>query len=401
MGILVVLLILAGVAYYFMRPEERSKVGQTLLAWLRLAKEAVLRRWRAEEAPDGEPLPSLPLATSALILVNIFVFLDMLIGEGALREEATLISWGANFGPRTTNGEWWRLISSLFVHVGYLHLVADVCALLLLGVIAERVLGSVALTTVYFVAGILTSLVSVSGAPVAPNVGASGAVSGICGLLVATWLWSVVQRSPIDIPLRALKVIVPAIVLLLLYSATTQRLGTRVDLAGFMMGFVCGIVLAFGSDERKPAVRRVAAVAAATVVLAVAFAVPLRGLSDVRPEIARIIALEDRVAGEYRTAVKRLTEGHIQPRALGDFIERTIAPQFQECRARLKAYEHVPPEHQPLVTAADEYLRLRSDSWRVRSDALRASNMKALQAADRIEWQSHDAFEALKQIAAK
>ena len=400
-GILFVFLILGGVAYYFMKPEERVRVGQAFLAFLREAKDAAVRRWSAREDPDAEPLPPLPFVTMAIAVVNLLVFVDMLVGEGAITDEATLVSFGANFGPRTTNGEWWRLVTATFVHSGFLHLFADLCGLLLVGVIVERLVGSFAFAIVYLGSGLFTGLVSVYESPVTPNVGASGAICGIYGLLVATWLWSLIERSPLDIPLRSLKAPATSAGIFLVYSLATHRLGGTVNLAGAAAGFACGIVLAFGSEERKPAVRRVAAVAGATLLLALAFAVPLRGLSDVRPEIARIVALEDRVAGTYKVAVRRFTEGHIAARTLGDFIDGTIGPEFETCRARLKGYEHVPPEHEPLVKAADEYLRLRAESWRVRSAALHKSNMGALQTADRAEWQALEAYEALRQIAPK
>jgi hypothetical protein len=185
-----------------------------------------------------------------------------------------------------------------------------------------------------------------------------------------------------------------------LYSAVTGRLAPQANVAGFISGFLCGMVLAIGSEERKPAVRRVAAVTAATALMAIGFAVPLRGLDDVRPAIAHIIALEGRAAAAYGTAVKRFTDGHIKAGTLAKLIDGTIAPEFQEAAARLKALGHVPAEQQPLIVAADQYLTLRAQSWRMRSDALHTSNMRALQNADRIEWQSLDAFQSLKQISA-
>ncbi len=402
MGIILVFLLLGGAAYYFMKPEERARVGHALLACLRGAKEALLRRWKERGAPDeGRPRDPLPLATAAIVIVNVLVFVDMLVGDGVLADEGTLVSWGANFGPRTTNGEWWRVVGAMFVHSGFLHLAADLCGLALIGVIVERLVGSFAFTTVYFVSGIFASLVSLSEFPVGTNIGASGAIFGIYGLLLAVGIWGLIQRSPIKVPLDTLKVVAPPVALFLLYSAATDRLGMQADVAGFVSGFICGLVLSIGSEERKPAVRRVAAVTGATAILALAFAVPLRGLADVRPEIARIVALEARTAGVYQAAVKRFSAGNIQVRALADLIDGTVAPDLQAARARLKSFEHVPPEHQPLVAAADEYLRLRDESWRLRSAALRQSNMRALQKADRSEWRSLEAFEQLKQMSQK
>jgi hypothetical protein len=54
-------------------------------------------------------------------------------------------------------------------------------------------------------------------------------------------------------------------------------------------------------------------------------------------------------------------------------IDATIAPQIAEVDSRLKALKKVPPEHQPIVTDAQEFLRLRAESWRLRAESLRAS----------------------------
>jgi hypothetical protein len=57
-------------------------------------------------------------------------------------------------------------------------------------------------------------------------------------------------------------------------------------------------------------------------------------------------------------------------------------PDLQESRARLKALEGVPEVHQPLVAQAEEYLRLRDESWRLRADGLRKTNLLTLRKAD-------------------
>ena len=56
------------------------------------------------------------LVTPALVALNVTVFLIILVGPGALADPQTLVGWGGNFGPRTTNGEWWRLVTATFVH---------------------------------------------------------------------------------------------------------------------------------------------------------------------------------------------------------------------------------------------------------------------------------------------
>ena len=73
-------------------------------------------------------------------------------------------------------------------------------------------------------------------------------------------------------------------------------------------------------------------------------------------------------------------------------------PELHAAQGRIKAFEgdNVPTEHRPLVEGATEYLRLRDESWRLRADALRKSNMAALRKADRAEWESLEAFSRIK-----
>src|SRR6202035_2476066 len=99
-------------------------------------------------------------------------------GAGALSDPQTLVGWGASFGPRTTNGEWWRLVTSMFVHSGMLQLLVNVGGLVSIGFMLERLVRRPAFAAVYFAAGVLASLVSLSVHPMAVSAGASGAIFG-------------------------------------------------------------------------------------------------------------------------------------------------------------------------------------------------------------------------------
>ena len=119
----------------------------------------------------------------------------MLFGAGALSDQATLLGWGASFGPRTTNGEWWRLLTATFVHSGMIALLVNVAGLAQAGLVTERLAGPVAFVTVYVSAGLAASLVTLSSHPMSVSFGASGAVFGVYGLLLATSMWSRFNRS--------------------------------------------------------------------------------------------------------------------------------------------------------------------------------------------------------------
>jgi membrane associated rhomboid family serine protease len=99
-----------------------------------------------------------------------------------------LLNWGANYGPMTTNGEWWRLLTSTFLHGGLMHLLANMIGLVFVGVFLEPVLGRTRYLIVYLLTGILASAASIWWYDATVSVGASGAIFGLYGVFLALML---------------------------------------------------------------------------------------------------------------------------------------------------------------------------------------------------------------------
>jgi rhomboid protease GluP len=394
------LLIVAGLGYYLMTQTERERLARS--AWasgLRLLDAA--KRRSPASAPLRDALRARtrrPLVTPALLVVNAAVFVLMIVGPGALDDPDTLVGWGANVASRTTNGEWWRLVTMMFVHSGPLHLLATVAGLLPLGLMLERLVGSLAFATVFIAAGILAALVSLTTSAVAVSVGGSGAIFGIYGLLSASVIWGAIANPNVPIPVTTVNRVVTPAVAFVLYNLANESVGIPGEVAGFATGFLGGLVLARGVIQYRPPVRRSAVVSVAAVVLALVAAVPLRGTGDVRSDIERVVALEGDTAGVYDAAVNRFKQGRATAGSLARLIEGTIVPELQTARAQLKAVERVPKEQQPLMAAAAEYLALREKAWRMRADALHEASMPALREADRAERASLDALRRIRSV---
>jgi rhomboid protease GluP len=96
-----------------------------------------------------------------------------------------LVEWGSNVGRLTLHGEWWRVVTSLFLHGSLLHLLFNMIALWQVGQLVERLFGSLRFTALYLIAGVCGSLASVLWNPQVNSVGASGAIFGIVGGLLA------------------------------------------------------------------------------------------------------------------------------------------------------------------------------------------------------------------------
>jgi hypothetical protein len=189
--------------------------------------------------------------------------------------------------------------------------------------------------------------------------------------------------------------IAPAALWFLLYTLTADDIGMSAALTGLAVGLAYGLVWGRRGAEKKTPLYRVAVAACSTAAIAAFFSVPLRGVADVRPEIARIIAMEGRLSALYDAAAQKFKAGRIQAEALIVVIDRTIMPELRAEDLRVKALEGVPREHQPLVAAAEEYLRLRDESWRLRAEGLHKANMKTLQQAEQAERASLEALARL------
>jgi hypothetical protein len=171
------------------------------------------------------------------------------------------------------------------------------------------------------------------------------------------------------------------------------------DKAGLFTGFVSGLVVSRDLRTRKPTVQRLALVTSGAMVIAVIVSVPLRGFTDVRPELALLVALEEKTVTAYDAAVRRFRDGRETTRAMADLIHKSILPELEAAHARMKGLDRVPPAHQPVVAAARDYLRLRNESWRQRADALGKSNARLLRQADATERASLAAFEQIRAAA--
>jgi membrane associated rhomboid family serine protease len=395
--LLLFVVVVGGLMLRGMSPEERIAFFQRILAWLSRAKAAITYV-PPECQPFNEALRARTrwtIVTPAIVATNIVVFLGMAFGVGAMAERDTLLAWGASFGPRTTNGEWWRLLTSTFVHMGFVHVVASVVGTLRAGLMLERLVGHVTFATTYVSAGVLAGLATLAMHPVALHAGASGAVFGIYGLFLASMAWALFRPSEMTIPNAALRQLAPGAVIFLLYTFITEGLVTPSMITGLTVGGICGLVLAQGVTARKPPVRRIVATLAATAGIVVLFAVPLRGVADVTAEIAQVVAVEKQTSHDYDAAIDRFKRERRHTEVLTEQIAR-IRPELKVVNARLNALVNVPAEQLWLVSGAKEYLRLRDESWRLREEGLRQSSMKLLQQADMSERAALDALETIQ-----
>jgi hypothetical protein len=215
-------------------------------------------------------------------------------------------------------------------------------------------------------------------------------------MLVAAAIWGLLQPSRLTLPLTAVKMLGPSVGIFLFYCLVSGELSAARVPHGLMMGLVCGLAVTAGVGVRKAPALRSATALVITLVIAAVFAVPRRSYLDVKPELARIVAFESKTSSAYDKAVEQFKLGGITAEALAQVIDRTIRPELQSVRLRLKSLDRVPEQHQSVVASAEEYLRLRDESWRLRAEGLHARDMLTLRKADRAEGASLDVLRTIK-----
>lgn len=391
MTVLVVAIALA-VAHRATTTAERA---QFAAAVLRTTRRAMLRIRADYEAI--EPFRAVlrtrtpwPPVTPALVIVNVAIFVMMRVSHRASGDHDMLIAWGGSVGPHTVNGEWWRLVTALFVHSSVLELIVTMAMLVPVGLVTESLIGPVAFSAAYLASGAFAGLYSVSMTPLAVTVGASAAVAGLYGVMLAAALWGMLRRPRLIVPLTLAKWLAGSAAVLLAYALLADALGA-VEV-GAIVGLLFGVIVATRVNAQQTPAVRVAAAAAFIMFLVVTTAVPLRGLTDARSAIEEVFAAEARTASTYSAAVDRFKAGDLTTAALADVIDRVVLPQLRAARAQLDALDKVPPEQQWLVASAEEYVHLRDDSWQTRSEALRHHNMRLLREADEKEARSLNAL---------
>lgn len=189
-------------------------------------------------------------ATWTLAVINILVFVMMVFKGLGFESFYTpdLVKWGAIYKPYLLeNGEWWRLVTGMFLHGGIMHLFMNMVSLYLCGIFLERLVGIRKYVVAYFIAGVVAGLFSMwwHTKPVVA-VGASGAIFGLYGVLLA-----LIVRKVLDPALN--KVLLTLLACTAGYSLLIGALSQGVDNSAHIGGLVCGFVigLLYAGSMRK------------------------------------------------------------------------------------------------------------------------------------------------------
>lgn len=210
---------------------------------------------RARKAMATGTLRDFP-ATTALMAINLTVFVGMVVtGAGFLDfDPRAALRWGGNYGPLTLSGEYWRLVTAGFVHGGLFHIAVNMWCLFSLGQLSERLFGKLQTFFIYLLTGVGGALLSIAHDPRHMEVGASGAVFGIAGALLAGVKFGNLAISAGEKRALTSSMIFFIGVNFLLGSGVTA-LGANVDnmchLGGFITGLLIGLPMGGFAQRHK------------------------------------------------------------------------------------------------------------------------------------------------------
>ncbi len=220
-----------------------SECRECRAAKARLDANTIVPEPRAQRGFGGF-IQSLPLVTRIIIAVNVLVYVAMGLSGVSWTDPSVLqaIRWGANFGPLTLSGQWWRLFTCMFVHFGFLHIALNMWCLRNLAIALEPMMGRLAFSVTYLFSGLAASAVSTAWNPWRASAGASGAIFGIAGAFVS---YLVLKKAAIPASLvrQNLRSLVVFILLNLSIGAASGHIDNSAHVGGLVAGLIIGALI--------------------------------------------------------------------------------------------------------------------------------------------------------------
>ncbi|HEX2535085.1 MAG TPA: rhomboid family intramembrane serine protease [Chitinophagaceae bacterium] len=269
--------------------------------------------------------------TYGLIAANLLIFIFMVVGGASLLDPSSedIIRWGGNYKPMTEGGEWWRLFTAMFLHIGVVHLLLNMYGLFMIGNYLEPMLGKVLYAVAYLVTGLLASLTSLWWHDAnSVSAGASGAIFGIEGVFLALLTTSLIPKAVRGPLLKGMAVF---IVYNLVYGLKGE-VDNAAHIGGLLSGLVLGYLYYF---FRKDGVQKVAVPALAALLLtAGGIAYYLSAHQDNTGEYLQSLQEFSRLEKEALAPLGRL-ELNTKTETIQDLESVTMAA-WKDCDALLK-----------------------------------------------------------------
>jgi rhomboid protease GluP len=326
--------------------------------------------------------------TYTLIAINILVFVAMVIfGVSATSPKTDdLLKWGAEVGVYTVNGQWWRLFTAMFVHIGLMHLVFNMIAFAYVGRTVERMFGNVGFLVLYVVSGLGGGILAMYLDPLQTHAGASGAIFGVYGALLAMLL-----RERDTIPpqiLAKLKRFVLAFISYNLIYSFNPRISMAAHIGGLITGFVCGLIAAqpldgdVGNERTSHNMLLIVAGVALCVIGVLGMRAKYPNLDHLEAYIDHFGVIEKKTHDAFKLASDQNEQSQLTNEQFADSIDRDMLPAWRDTRTEL---DSLPAVDSTFVNTRVKYVRLRQESLEAMSSALHSNDEHRLKDAQEKE----------------
>lgn len=218
------------------------------------------------------------VVTPVLFYLNLLVFIVMVAtGVNFIQPDGmSLLNWGANYRPLTIGGDWWRLFTCFFIHIGIMHLLLNMYALIYIGLLLEPRLGIARFLSAYLLTGIAASLTSLAWHNYTVSAGASGAIFGMYGVFLA-------MLTTNHIPKHQRRALLTSIVFFVGYNLM-YGLKSGIDNAAHIGGLLSGMLIGYAfMPGLKPGANRATTygvITAFTMLTIAATVITLKSIPD-------------------------------------------------------------------------------------------------------------------------
>jgi rhomboid protease GluP len=184
--------------------------------------------------------------TTTLVGMNVAVFTVMALTgiSPTAPTSVQLLKWGANWGPLSLGAEPWRILASNYIHGGIIHIALNMWCLWNLGFLAERVFDPWTYVLTYTFCGLAGSLASLWWHPLAVGVGASGAIFGLAGALIAA-----LYLGHLPISKQAIQGTLKSLLTFAGYNLFFGAVAQGIDNSAHIGGLLAGLALGGGAGK--------------------------------------------------------------------------------------------------------------------------------------------------------
>jgi rhomboid protease GluP len=315
----------------------------------------------------------------AIIVVNVAVYVAMVAkGVGPFSPTvASVLLWGANYGPKTLGGQPWRLLACMFIHFGVVHLLMNMVVLWDAGRMLERIYGQARFAAIYLAAGVSGSFASLLVHPQTVSAGASGAVFGVYGALGA-FLLRERGALPGAVVAQLSRFAIGFVAYNMLFSMTNSTIDAAAHVGGLLGGAAAGACLARPLvPARGPAPIGPAVIGAMALCLVAATSTLLPKPADFAGTLARFASDSNAILTTYSGLVARAARGNLPDSEVAKQLQETVVVPWREARTRITA-ERWSAKERKFVAPLIEYSSVQEQAFSSLATALREHDTKAL-----------------------